>query len=216
MNPTLETAGRLGGRTMPNRWIRELFAVGQNSSNSASLARGTSSKRRRDHPDGWSRLRLDLTSQCSFSISLGFECESVRLSQPLDHRLERSEHRSGHTDDGSDRNADRPSRSLRPIGHRQTRHQPPNHLPALDQQLPCCRMQRLERNLEITRYQPPRRIPPGCISNRAPFRPYPEMTNRLGSTFTRSVRLDGCRESQRQRLRIRLPVQRDNIARRSL
>ena len=49
-------------------------------------------------------------------------------------------------------------------------------------------MQRLEGNLEITRHQPPRRIPPRRISHRPAFRPNPQVANRFCVPIARPVR----------------------------
>ena len=159
---------------------------------------------------------LTLTIQVAGSVSFGLERKSICLSQPLEHRFERSEHRSRQSYDRPDRDTDRPSCTFRPVGHREPRDQPPDHLPTLDEQLLCRRMQRLEWNFEIARHQPPRRIPPRRISDCPAFRPDSQMANGFCMSIARPVRLyRGC-ERQRQRLRVRLPVQCHDVSRRPL
>src|SRR4051812_37004727 len=112
-------------------------------------------------PDGIAiRGITTLTKQDSCSVSFGFECQPVCLTKPFHHGLERREHRCRQSNDGSDRNADRPSRSFWPIRHRQAGDQSTNHLPTLEQQLIRRSVQRLEGDLEIARHELPCRISP--------------------------------------------------------
>src|SRR5687768_12747218 len=84
-------------------------------------------------PDRYVRVRRRVRIRRSVSVVVEGEC--IRFAQTVQHRFQRCEHWCGEADDRSERDRDRATRALGPVGHRESGDETPNHVTALTKKL---------------------------------------------------------------------------------
>src|SRR5947209_2928599 len=147
------------------------------------------------------------------SVTVTFVGQPLRLTYPIEKRFDWGKDGGSEPDDRSDRDSDRATRALRPVGHRESSNETPNQLATLRKESACCRVQDLKGNLEVARHELPGAVAPRSVTDRATLRPHAEVTNRLDFRFARAMTFHGSCECERDRFRTGRAVQRHDVAR---